>query len=87
MMKTAEEMRTVANEIIMEKQEEARKSAEAYADDVVMTAIEEEVKKGYKSVTLAKPNASIEWQYLRPYIESFGYKVGNATLGTFRITW
>ena len=87
MMKTAEEMRTVANEIIMAKQEAARKTAETYADEVVMTAIEEEVNKGYKSVTLAKPNSSIEWQYLRPYIESFGYKVGNSTLGTFRISW
>ena len=73
-MKKANEMKN-ATIAVKEAQETAtRELAERYAESVVMAEIEKASAEGWFKVTIRK-DSGINFQYLRHYIEGFGYKV------------
>lgn len=77
-MKKANEMKN-ATIAVKEAQETAiREQAERYAESVVMIEIEKASAEGWFKVAIRKDNG-INFQYLRHYIEGFGYKVESSS--------
>lgn len=84
-MRKADEMNVLAGSVLAEQEEVKKNAAIKYADEILSAFIEEEAKHGYHSATFNKRN-DIAWMYLRPYIESNGYKVSQ-TMHSFTVHW
>ena len=85
-MKKAIEMKN-ATIAVKEAQDKAtRELAERYAESVVMVEIEKASAEGFFKTAPIHKDSGINYHYLRPYIESFGYKVEGNTC-EYTIYW
>ena len=86
-MKKASEMKQVAIGVKEAQEAALHERAKDYAENVVMAEIERAAAKGEFKAVVNKSD-EVKFEYLRHYLESFGYKITTESYSTkFTIYW